>query len=90
MWDAVKLYMSKIWTLIKPTVMAFLSKVGQDLLSMAAEIVTDLANTDMSSSEKRSAAFDSIKERLVAEGKEVGDSLINLAIEIAVQKLKDK
>jgi hypothetical protein len=88
MWDAIKLYMSKIWTIIKPTVMAFLSQAGKQVLDMAMEIVTDLAKSDLSSDEKRSAAFSTIKEKLEAEGKVVGNSLINLAIELAVQRLK--
>lgn len=88
MWEAIRLYLSKVWAIIKPTVIVFLTKVGQDLLDMAVEIVTELAKTDLSSSEKRSTAFDKIKERIAVEGKEVADYLINLAIEIAVAKLK--
>jgi hypothetical protein len=88
MWDAIKLYMSKIWTIIKPTVMAFLSQAGKQVLDIAMEIVTDLAKSDLSSDDKRKAAFDAIKDKLEAEGKVVGNSLINLAIELAVQRLK--
>jgi hypothetical protein len=84
MWDAIKLYMSKIWTIIKPTVMAFLSQAGKQVLDIAMEIVTDLAKSDLSSDDKRKAAFDAIKDKLEAEGKVVGNSLINLAIELAV------
>ena len=89
MWDAVKLYMSKIWALIKPTVMLLLNSLFQDVLSMAVDVVTELASSDLSSSEKREAAFDKIKEMLESQGKEIGSSLINLAIELAVQKIKD-
>lgn len=88
MWDAIKLYMSKIWAIIKPTVMAFLSKAGKEVLEMAMEIVTELSVSDLASEEKRKAAFEQIKDKLEAEGKVVGTSLINLAIELAVQRLK--
>lgn len=88
MWEAIKLYMSKIWAIIKPTVMAFLSQAGKQVLDLAMEIVTDLAKSDLSSDDKRKAAFDAIKTRLQEDGKVVGNSLINLAIELAVQRLK--
>lgn len=90
MWEVFKLWASKVWTIIRPSVMVWLTGVGQQLLDLALEIVTDLATSDLSNSEKRDTAFDKIKEKLVEEGKEVGDSLINLAIEIAVTKIKSK
>ena len=89
MWEVIKLYMSKIWTILKPIVKILLTTLFQEVLNIAVGVVTDLASTDLSNSEKREAAFDQIKEKLAAEGKEVGSSLINLAIELAVQKLKD-
>lgn len=88
MWDAIKLYMSKLWSVIKPSVMILLSEVGQMAMSIAVDIVKDLATQDLSSSEKREAAFDGVKEQLEASGKTAGNSLINLVIELAVQALK--
>lgn len=88
MWQAVKLWASKVWAVLKPSVMVWLTALGQELLALALEIVTELASTDLSNSEKREAAFDEIKDRLGDKAEEVGSSLINLAIEIAVQKLK--
>ena len=88
MWEAIKLYMSKIWAIIKPSVMAFLTTAGQQVLDLAVEIVSELQLGDLTSDEKREAAFAQIKEKLAAEGKVVGNSLINLAIELAVQRLK--
>lgn len=88
MWDAIKLYMSKLWSVIKPSVMILLSEVGQMAMSIAVDIVKDMATRDLSNSEKRELAFESIKEQLKARGKEAGNSVINLAIELAVQALK--
>lgn len=90
MWGVFRLWTSKIWTIIKPSVMVWLTGVGQQLLDMALDIVKDLATTDLSNADKRDTAFDKIKDRLREEGKEVGDSLINLAIEIAVTKIKSR
>lgn len=88
MWDAFKLWASKVWEILRPSVMVWLTSLGQRVLDLAMEVVTELAETDLSSAEKREAAFNKIKEKLVEEGKEVKNSLINLAIEIAVNKLK--
>lgn len=88
MWDAFKLWASKVWEILRPSVMVWLTSLGQRVLSIAMEVVTELQNTDLASEEKREAAFNQIKEKLVQEGKEVKNSLINLAIEIAVNKLK--
>ena len=70
------------------TFLAALIYFRKEVLDLALEVVMDLAKTDLSSSEKRDAAFDAIKEKLEAEGKVVGNSLINLSIELAVQRLK--
>lgn len=88
MWDAIKLWASKIWSILRPSVMVWLTDLGQRVLNLAMEVVTELQKTDLASEEKRNAAFNTIKEKLEEEGKEVKSSLINLAIEIAVNKLK--
>lgn len=88
MWDAVKLWASKMWTILKPSVMVWLTAIGQRVLELAVEIVTELARTQLTNAEKRESAFNFIKEKLESEGKEVRSSLINLAIEIAVTKMK--
>lgn len=88
MWDAIKLYMSKIWAFVKPTVMILLSEIGQRALAIAVDAVKDIALQDLTNDEKRAAAFDTIRKTLEAEGKTAGKSIINLAIELAVQRLK--
>lgn len=89
MWEAIKLYMSKLWTVLKPSIMLLLSEVGQMAMSIAVDIVKDLATQDLSNGEKRDAAFDAIKDQLKERGKTAGNSLINLVIELAVQALKN-
>jgi len=88
MWDAFKVWASKVWITLKPSVMVFLTVVGQRVLELAVEIVTELATSDLSGAEKRQIAFNTIKEKVEAEGEVVKSSLINLAIEIAVANLK--
>jgi len=88
MWSAFKLYMSKVWAWIKPAVMVILSELGRKALAIAIDVVQEVALKDMTSDEKRSEAFEMIKTKLEEQGKEAGTSLINLAIELAVQRLK--
>lgn len=88
MFEKIKILMSSIWVVLKPIFIQFMTSAGQLLLDVAVDIVKDLANTDLSSSEKREAAFDRIKGELKVKGVEVKDSLINTAIEIAVQRIK--
>lgn len=88
MFDKIKIFMSSIWIYLKPLFLQFLSKAGQMVLDIAIDTVKDLAAEDLTSSKKREVAFDKIKEKLKEEGIEARDSLINSAIEIAVQYIK--
>lgn len=54
----------------------------------AVEAVKEVASTDLSNEEKRKAVFASLKAKMIAEGKSVGDSVINLLIELAVSYVK--
>lgn len=59
------------------------------LLPIAYEIVKGLSkNNNFSNSEKRQEAFNQIADATKKEGLNAGDSLINLAIEMAVNVLK--
>jgi len=61
------------------------------LLPIALEIVTELATrVNMTSAEKRGAAVHWLTSELKAEGIAAKNSLINFAIEAAVQKMKSK
>jgi hypothetical protein len=56
--------------------------------AFALQIVTKLASTDLSSAEKRAEAFKQIKAEAISQGKALSDSVINLIIELAVEKWK--
>ena len=66
------------------------SKLLADLLPIALEIVASMAESNKSGSEKRNAAFHRITLAAKGRGIEAGASIINLAIELAVQKSKDR
>lgn len=86
----LKVWLGKSWEFLKPLLMVFLSKTGQILAASALRAVAVVAESYSSKSgdEKRSAAFDLIVEDLKSQGVALGASMINLAIESAVQKLK--
>lgn len=59
------------------------------LLPIAFKIVKDLAaNGGLSNSQKRQEAFKQLAKETKQQGIEAGDSLLNLAIEMAVSVLK--
>lgn len=66
------------------------SKLLADLLPIALEVVTSFAQSNKTSEEKRRAAFARIETAAKARGIEAANSVINLAIELAVQKSKDR
>ena len=66
------------------------SRLLSDLLPIALEIVASLADSNKTGDEKRKAAFARIETAAKARGIETVNSVINLAIELAVQKSKDK
>jgi len=55
-------------------------------------VVSEVSNLDsipdLLDGEKRQRAFENIRDRIKAEGMNVKDSVVNLAIELAVQYLK--
>ena len=60
-----------------------------DLFKFARITVEGLMDKDMDNEAKRKAASDEIKKDLKEVGKEVKDSLINLAIELSVSAVKN-
>jgi hypothetical protein len=60
------------------------------VLSTVEQIVSAITvdHPDWSGEQKRSFALSAIKQRFSELGKEVGDSLINTLVELAVQKQK--
>lgn len=78
-----------VWSFLAPLLARATADLLETLLPMALAIVTELAATNMSGRDKQRIA----KERLQAEafkaGMDVGASLLNTAVELAVQKLKE-
>ncbi|OQY20094.1 MAG: hypothetical protein B6I36_02295 [Desulfobacteraceae bacterium 4572_35.1] len=93
--NALKLMLSSMWGFVKPFARQFLTKAGPVLAKAAMEAVTVTATMHGSAShEKRDKAYDLIiddlKQQGVAMGTDVSTSMVNAAIEVAVQNLKDK
>jgi hypothetical protein len=66
------------------------AKLLADILPIALEIVSSLLTSNKSNEEKRNAAFQRINTIAKERGIEAANSTINLAIELAVTKLKDR
>lgn len=90
----IKLVLSKIWDFLEPFIKIFLSSTGQILAGVALDVVKQIAaDPSMLGSgnlDKRQAAFERIKAELLNRGLEASTSVINAAIEAAVQKLKEE
>lgn len=87
--------LGEIWEFIKPLLREGIRDELKTLLPIALEAVTRLAPlATMSGGEKRLAAFRQIKKEIgaMALGASItiGTSLINTAIELALQKLKSE
>ena len=78
------------WGLIKFVFSGSVEFMLAQLKDIAIVVVTDLSKTDLTSSQKRQEAFKKIKRYVKEQGMNVKDSLINLAIELAVQYIKKK
>lgn len=63
-------------------------KIAESLADIASAVVNELAAGNLTSQQKRQAAYDRIWALAIAEGKEVTDAGINLAIELAVAIIK--
>lgn len=88
--------MSNFFSILIPSIKRFFQlffpKAKQlilsDVLALAMKIVTELNQSDLSNEEKRKEAFLRIKSAFKDDVRGVKDSLINLAIEMAVQTWK--
>jgi hypothetical protein len=91
--EKIKIVFSNIWAFIGPFVKVFASAIGPVLASAAEQAVKEIAVSTLSGDqERRDAAFSKVssdlKEKGIAIGVQVTTSMINAAIEAAVQKLK--
>ncbi len=85
----MKLVFSGIWDFVGPFVAMLLKQGGALLLTVAVDAVRNVSVSmpNASGSEKRDAAFNIIKGQMKEKGCDVATSVINSAIEVAVQKL---
>jgi len=88
----LKSLLSKFLSIFKSFVDEAVDAVGKAFIAefkdFAVKAVADLSTSDLSSDEKRKAAFNKIKAEAIAKGKTVADSTVNLLIELAVSKIK--
>lgn len=87
-WSTITIIMSGLWTFLKPVLLALLSEVKDELLELALNTVKGLKDADLTSAEKREAAFEAIKANALETGQELSDSTVNLLLEMAVKKLR--
>lgn len=90
MWTWIKLAASSIGNFLLPFVKIFLSSLGPVVAKAAMAAVTTTAESlkGATGAEKRDAAYKLIVDELKQQGVTVAESMINAAIEAAVQKLK--
>jgi len=88
-----KVLFSALWgEIVKPLIKFLLSKVGGTVYQIAKDVVKsiELDPSIIKDEDKRRTAYEAVKKRLEDEGKLVRDSVINLAIELAVQAYKKR
>jgi hypothetical protein len=77
-----------VLTFIVPILRDGTSKLLADILPIALEVVSSLLTSNKTNEEKRKAAFVRIETAAKQRGIEAANSVINLAIELAVQRVK--
>ena len=92
MWEKLKFLASGMWDFLRPLIRIFLSAMGPVLASAARTAVAVAATKVISSTEKRNSAYKDILVEMERQGFKFGEdfteSMINAAIEAAVQGLK--
>jgi hypothetical protein len=90
MTGTIGIVFSWLWVFIKPILTILLATVTKEVVEMIRDVVYEMSQTDLTNAEKRAVAFARIKEKLVLQGKELGDSTINLLIELVYKSIKNK
>lgn len=90
MFEKMKIVMSGIWGFVVPFLRVMMSQAGPILASAAMAAVQ--AAVGSTGEEKRKAAYDAIVKDLrnqgIRVGKDIGESMVNAALELAVVKMK--
>lgn len=91
--DFIKSFLGSVWHFLTDYIHAAIpvatAEVLKQILPVADEVVSDLSSSTMTGKEKQAAAVEAITSKLTSIGIAVGIDLINLAIEMAVQKFKN-
>ena len=90
MTGTIGIVFSWLWVFVKPILTILLATVTKEVVEMIRDVVYEMSQTDLTNAEKRAVAFARIKEKLVLQGKELGDSTINLLIELVYKSIKNK
>jgi hypothetical protein len=92
-WDWIKNMFNKLVVAFKAFLSAIFNQATTLILAkvqeIAKQVVAEVNLLDLTDEEKRKAAFDKIKAIALSQGIEIKDSLINLAIELAVTYFKN-
>lgn len=90
--EKMKVVFSGLWVWLQPIVMVLLKQGGDILLKMALDAVKITADgmSGATDNQKRDAAYSLILNNAKSAGITATTSAINLAIEMAVQKLKER
>jgi hypothetical protein len=88
--EKLKFIVSEVWAFLLPFIKILLTSGGKILMNAALEAVQACASMkDASGAQKRDAAFAIITAKLTGAGVEMATSVINAAIEAAVQKINE-
>lgn len=78
-----------LWEFLLPIIASATSSYLEQMLPVAATIVGNLATSALSGEDKRKEAFSQLQAEAISRGINVSVSTLNLAIEMAVAKLKE-
>lgn len=88
MWDVIKFYMSQAYTFLLPFIKILMSQLGETLTKSAIAAVKTAQESGLDNAGKRELAFHQIATDMSDAGFTIAASIINLALEAAVTKLK--
>lgn len=91
--NAFKAFIGSAWHFLTDYIHAALPEAKaillKDLLELAEPVVSDLNDQSLTGAQKRDQAITLITGKASQAGLEIGTSLLNLAIEMAVQKVQN-
>lgn len=79
---------ASVWNFLEPILVGETGKLLQDLLPIAESVVLEIETTGGFPNQKRDAAFAQVQVIARTRGIDAANSVLNLAIEAAVAKLK--